>query len=207
MNTHRNNRSLSYVERSLIILLLAAIALALAHASAARDLETTPQALASQYFDAVDGSGSLALIGRNAVLHTPEGDFAGRAGTSEFGTELQASFSKLDSATQSVEAVDNLIIVRFALTGINTGGYHDVAANCAGFAVPGVAVLKVSEGEVVEQWIGYDNHWMVNQLLAFNQFDPNIVRQSCAAQVPAQSAPAFEAPTTCLSANRCQMPW
>ncbi len=209
MNAHgnRNSRSLSYVERSLIILLLAAIALALAHTPAATAQEAAPQVMADQYFDAMDGGDSLALITPNAVLHTPEGEFAGRAGVNQFGTELQGSFSNLDFATQSVESVDNLVIIRFALTGTNTGGYHDVEANCAGFAVPGVAVLKVSDGGVVEQWIGYDSHWMVNQLLAFNQFDPNIVRQSCADQVATQVAPSDTAPPSCLSANRCETPW
>lgn len=207
MNTHRTPRKLSYVERSLIILLLAAIALALVHTPAATAQEAAPQVMADQFFDAIDGGASLALISPNAILHTPEGEFAGRAGITEFGTELEASFSNLNFATQSVEVVDNLVIIRFALTGINTGSYHDVEANCAGFAVPGVAVLKVSDNGVVEQWIGYDSHWMVNQLLAFNQFDPNIVRQSCAAQVAAQAAPDSEAPPSCLNANRCETPW
>ncbi len=203
MNTHRKNRSLSYVERSLIILLLAAIALALAHTPAATAQDVAPQVMADQFFDAIDGGSSLALISASAVLHTPEGEFAGRAGVTGFGTELESSFSNLEFTTQSVEAVDNLVIIRFAMTGINTGGYHDVEANCAGFAVPGVAVLKLSEGGVVEQWIGYDSHWMVNQLLAFNQFDPSVVRSTCAEQ----TAPAYEAPPSCLAAKECATAW
>ncbi len=214
MNTRRTNRPLTYVERSLIVLLLAAIALtfALAHSPATIAQDAAPRVMADQFLDAIDGDGSLAslaLISPNAVLHTPEGEFAGRAGVTAFGTELEASFSNLDFATQSVEAVDNLVIIEFALTGTNTGGYHDVDANCAGFAVPGVAVLKLSDGGVVEQWIGYDSHWMVNQLLAYNQFDPNVVRPTCAAEVgaPVQAAPANEAPPSCLAAKECETAW
>lgn len=207
MNAHRKRHTLSYVERSLVILLIAAIGLALAFTQPAAAQGARPQVLAAQFFDAVNGNGSLALANPNAVLHSPEGEFLGRAGIAEFGAGLHASFSDLEFATQSVEAVDHLVIVRFALTGTNTGGYHDVAANHAGFAVPGVAVLRIGEEGVVEQWIGYDSHWIVNQLLAFNQFDPNIIPANRAGQAQVPDAPAYEPPPTCLSPNECETAW
>ncbi len=191
--------------RSTIVAVLAVLGMTLAFMPSTVAQEAAPQVLADQFFDAVGGNASLMLFGANAVLHTPEGEFTGRTGIGRFGAELQASFSNLDFATQSVEQVDNLVIIRFTLTGTNTGGYHDVAPNCAGFAVPGVAVLQVNDASVVQQWIGYDSHSVTNQLLAFNQFDPNISRPACAAQNQAQAAPSSTITANCLAANLCNM--
>ena len=195
-------RTFIKTRHSIIVAVLAALSLVVGFVPTTVAQNAAPLVLASQFFDAIGGNASLMQFSANAVLHSPEGEFTGRTGIIRFGTELEASFSNLDFATQSVEAVDNLVIVRFALTGVNTGGYHDVEPNCAGFAVPGVAVLQVSDAKVVQQWIGYDSHSVVNQILAYNQFDPNISRSACDAQNP---APAYEVPPSCLAANLCNL--
>jgi hypothetical protein len=233
MNAHTHINRFSRSRFSVITWLLVALGMALTFTPTTSAQEATPEVLATQFFDAVGGNATLMLFSDNAVLHSPEGEFGGRSGVALFGLEMGASFTDLTFATQSVEAVDNLLIIRFALTGINTGGYHDVEANCAGFAVPGVAVLQfgetsfvtdhwsagamsqhldglevtVSEVGVVEQWIGYDSHSVVNQLLAFNQFDPNVTRTTCADVSAAQDAPTYQAPPACLTATLCESPF
>ncbi len=127
--------------------------------------------------DAPLASASI-LVGPEVRLTSPEGVFNGAQGVNEFTATLRRSFSNLDFATKSTETVDNLVIVTFTMTGINTGSYHGLPAKCAGVAVDGVAVMQLNESGVREQWIGYDVAQLEAQIDAFNQVDPNN-RPSC----------------------------
>ncbi len=206
MNVHRNRPSFS---RSIVVSVLAVLGMTLAFMPSTVAQEAASQVLATQFFDAVGGNASLLLVSPDAVLHTPEGDYAGRAGLNQFGDDLGASFSNVAFSTQSAAQAGNLVIVSFTLTGINSGSYQGIAANCAGIAVPGVAVLKVSEQSavvtepwtsgamsehfdivqvrdvdmVVEQWIDYDRDLIASQISAFNLIDPSLpnLRPGCAA--------------------------
>lgn len=167
-------------------------------------------AIADQFFSAVGTGNTFSLLSAGAVLHTPEGDFIGREGPARFGNALDGSFSNVEFATNSVEYVESLLIVDFTLTGINTGSYQGVSANCAGIAVPGVAVLMVQEDRVVEQWIGYDSDAVASQIAAFNAFDPN-TRPGCADHVTSQneasSEPTYQPAPSCNKATQCELPY
>ncbi|MBA3378177.1 MAG: ester cyclase [Chloroflexia bacterium] len=206
MNAHRNTRSLSHAERSLLTLLFAAIVLALVFTPNTRAQDAAPSVVAAQYFDAIHGNASSELTDPEAVLHTPEGEYTGVGAVSEFGATLVGSFSNLEFQEQSVESVDNLMVIAFTMTGINTGSYHGVKANCAGIAVPGVAYVQLGDAGVVEQWIDYDGDTVANQIAAVNLLDPDD-RPGCAGQVQAQAVPTYEAPPSCLSANECETAW
>lgn len=152
--------------------------------------------------DAPLASASL-LIGPDVRLNSPEGVFNGPQGASEFSSTLRRSFSNLDLATKSTEVVDNLVIVTFTLTGINTGSYHDLPAKCAGVAVDGVAVLQLNDAGIREQWIGYDVATLEAQIDDFNQLDPNN-RPSCNFVPDPVPAPVPEpSDVPCVRRDRC----
>ncbi len=199
MNARRNSRSLSHVECSLITILLAAIGMTLAFIPTTAAQQAGPQDLAAQYFDAVPGSASLELVSPNAVLHTPEGEFSGAAGLSQFGETLENSFSDLDFEMQSVETVDNLVVVAFTMTGIHTGAYLGLQPNCAGIAVPGMAVLRNSDAVITEQWIDYDRQTLIEQIHAFSRYDAG--EGTACTSAPPTAPPS--APT-CISATECE---
>ena len=196
MNTHRTSRF------SFFAILLAALTLLLSSGPSTAQIAPTPN-LANQFFGAIGSGNSLFVLSPGAVLHTPEGEFVGWDGPSQFGEELNASFSDVEFNTNSVEYVESLLIVDFTLTAINTGSYQGVAANCAGIAVPGVAVLMVSEDRVVEQWIGYDSDVVANQIAAFNSFDPS-ARPGCSEHVMPQDWPPYEPAPSCIKVNQCE---
>lgn len=168
--------------------------------------------LDTQFFNAIGGGGSQFLIVPGARLHTPEGDYTGRAGLAAFGNDLGDSFSNVTFATKSVDQAGTMMIVSFTLNGINTGSYHGLSANCAGFAVPGVAVLQTNEaGFVVEQWIGYDADAISNQIASFNQLDPN-TRPGCGdhnilPQDEAPTVPTYQPAPSCLPGATCSLPF
>ena len=83
------------------------------------------------------------------------------------GGVLEASFSDLAFTTESAVRSGDTVIVAFTLTGVNTGSYNGVAANCAGIAVPGVAFLRVAEQDIaVDQFMmGPDLQQVPNTLI------------------------------------------
>lgn len=213
MNARRSNRSLTHAERSLITLLLAALALAFTVTPDANAQDASPRIVAAQYLDAIHGNASSALTDPGAVLHTPEGVFTGAAALSRFGETLEDSFSHLAFDTHSVESVDNLMVIAFTMTGVNTGSYRNLPANCAGVAVPGVAYVELGEAGVVEQWIDYDREAVTGQIAAINQLDPGD-RPGCANAVVEQAnlatitrpTPVPSSSHRCQSAGECQTP-
>jgi hypothetical protein len=143
------------------------------------------------------------LVGPEVRLNSPEGVFHGPEGVNEFTSTLQRSFSNLNFATKSTEVVDNLVIVTFTMTGINTGSYHDLPAKCAGIAVDGVAVLQLEGSGIREQWIGYDLSTLEAQIEAFNQIDPT-GRPYCNFVPDPVPAPAPEPnDVPCVRRDRC----
>jgi hypothetical protein len=116
-----------------------------------------------------------------------------------------------------------MVIVSLTITGVNTGSYQGLAANCAGISAPAVAMLRVSEQSVVseawastpvelryhvpqmeqvtmvvEQWIDYDRALIASQISAVNLMDPGD-RPGCSAEVVAADDSATdELPPTSL---------
>jgi len=227
MNAHPNTRSFARSRLSFIAILLATLGMVFSFVPSTAVQVAPPSSLAIQFFDAIGGGNALFLISPDAVLHTPEGEFIGRAGLSQFGNELESSFADVEFSTRSVEYAHPLVIVSFTLTGINTGSYHGTEANCAGIAAQGVAVLMVSEGDqclsgamsqyiegagagvanvVTEQWIGYDSDLIASQISAFNELDPS-TRPGCSDLDLPQAAPDYEPAPSCLTPTLCETPW
>jgi len=187
-----------------------------------------PNALAIQFFTAIGGDSAALMLSTDAVLHTPEGTFTGVTGPAQFGEELGTSFSNVQFAENAVvQTSDGFVIASFTLTGINTGSYRGMDANCAAIAVPGAAFFRLSEREVVssfwaslpedmrsqvppyvtvtqvtEQWLNYDADVVASQIAAFNELDPN-TRPGCVDE----SADAPDLAPTCPSPRACELPY
>ncbi len=186
MNTRRRNRRINRFPIVLVSSLLAILSSLAPTVSA----QTTPSAdLATQFFGGITGEAGGYRLSPDAVLHTPEGDYVGGAGLVTFGDDLAASFTYLEFSMQSAVQAGEMVIVSLTITGVNTGSYRGIAANCAAITVPAVAVLRVSEqpnvtGElaetaVVEQWIDYDRTLIASQISSVNLMDPRD-RPGCA---------------------------
>jgi hypothetical protein len=144
----------------------------------------------------------MASAAGGSVLHTPLGSFTGAEGPAEFGRELGQSFSNATFTTTSVEHVDNLVVVRFAMTAIHTGYFEGRSGNCASINVPGVAIMqtgsRMAQAEnadsgalgqyldptyavqqvVTEQWISYDVDLIGAQIDLYDSVFPN-ARGNC----------------------------
>lgn len=200
-------RSLSHAFRYGVLTALAVVGLFASLVPAASAQDDLAGLYASQLFKAITDESVMFLGTPHAMTHTPEGTFTGYAGPAQFGDVLADSFSNLDFRIQSIaQASGDWVIASFALTGINTGEYKGLDADCAAISVPGVALLHFEEflvqvenpdsaalgqyldpvmetrSRVVEQWIEYDTDLIESQITAFNVVDAG-VRPGCSAQL------------------------
>ena len=166
--------------------------------------------VSDRYFNAVEDGSAFSLISPHSVLHTPAGTFAGPNSLVRFGEKLDASFDNVSFATTSTHSEGEYLLINFTFTGIHTGDYLGVGADCAGVAVPGVAVVHVGLSGITEQWISYDQDLMLNQINAYAQVDSSL-RPTCESQ--GFTNPEAESPKEsiwapgCIAANRCNEPY
>jgi hypothetical protein len=203
MNRQSRIARVTFVFRFAVLAVI--IPLLLVHTSPAGAQATQGTVLANQFFGSITGDASSYRLSADAVLHAPSGDYVGQAGLAQFRTDLEASFASLQFETDNAAQAGEMVIVAFTLTGINTGSYQGLAAQCASIAVPGVAVLRLAtqadaqyadhpllhEGiestVVVEQWISYDESALFAQIEALSAVDTHS-QEACAtspAPIPA----------------------
>lgn len=139
-----------------------------------------------------------------ALLHTPEGDFAGANGQGEFVDQLGESFSNVRFDVRNTEVAGDLLVIEFTMSGIHDGMYLNAAPRCAGVSVAGVAVLELSDRGVERQWIAYDREAILAQIDAFSRIAPDS-RPTCDSQgieVGGGEAVNISQPV-CMQLNSC----
>ncbi len=135
-----------------------------------------------QFVEDVLGAGDLGvvatLVSPAAIIHSPDGEYLGVEGAGEFANALHASFSNLTFTVLGLTQEGDLTTVRWVMTGVHTGSYQGLPANCAGVTVQGIAVLQFSNSLIVEQWIAYDRLALTHQIEHFNAISPD-TRPGC----------------------------
>jgi hypothetical protein len=150
--------------------------------------------IAGQYFDLVLASGDLtamaAVVAPNALLHTPEGEFKGYSGISDFSDTLGTAFANLTFSSGDVTVDGDYAAMRWTMSGTHLGNYGGVAATCTHVSVSGLAMLRFDDLQISEQWITYDRLALVQQLQALAEIDTHS-QDACApsAPVPTPDAP------------------
>ncbi len=193
-----------HLTRTAFMLVFASFLMTAGHATGLAQADAQPMAV--QYFEGMLGTGNLnaasALVSPDALLHTPEGSYRGSDGAVRFATDLGDSFADLEFTMQTSTDVGDLVVVRFTMTGTHTGAYLGLRANCAGIAVPGMAVLRSGDAGITEQWISYDRRAVIDQIHAFSRLDAG----EGTACTGSQQAVPTDSPT-CLRPTECESPW
>jgi hypothetical protein len=167
--------------------------------------QVSPDQAGLTYLAALQGASPLSssslVVGERAVLHTPEGIYHGPTGFDEFASFLQGTFSDLSFVIKDPSISGNDIVMHFVMIGTYTGSYHNMATNCAGIKVPGVAVLSLDETGIAEQWISYDTSTLVAQIDGFHQLDPTN-KPDCSRFSP--EVPARDPDPLCIRRDHCR---
>jgi predicted ester cyclase len=120
--------------------------------------------LLKEVFSGGNEAVSADLVAGTATTHTPEGDFTGAEGLNAFVASLRASFPDAAFAVNDLNATGDTAVVRWTMTGTQTGVYQGIAPTGAAVVIDGSAILRFADGLIVENWVSYDRLGLVRQI-------------------------------------------
>jgi predicted ester cyclase len=137
--------------------------------------QVNPQIVTTHLFEMVLARGDFAtmaaIVAPDVLIHTPEGEFRGYTGMVAFGDTLGAAFSGISFAASDPIVEQEMMSLRWSMSGNHTGSYHGVAATCTFVSISGVTTLRLDGSRIAEQWFDYDRMALVSQLEALSAVD------------------------------------
>ena len=114
------------------------------------------------------------LVAPNYVGHDPAMDQQGPEGVKEFITGYIAAFPDAKITIEDQLAAGDLVATRWTARGTQTGELMGIPPTGKQVTVTGIAISRVKNGKVVEEWSNWDTLGMLQQL--------GVVPQMAAAQ-------------------------
>jgi predicted ester cyclase len=96
------------------------------------------------------------LFAANYVLHDPHAPLTGREALTRFATALHQGFSDLRLTLDDLLAEGDRVVQRFTLTGTHTGGFLGLPPCGSRLTLTGLALGRITYGQIVEEWRGAD---------------------------------------------------
>ena len=105
------------------------------------------------------------LVAEDFVGHAPgEPDFHGPEGYMETMRLFHSGLADLQIEIQDLIAEDDRVVVQLVFSGIHTGEFAGVPPTGRKVSVPEVAIGRVRDGKLVEEFEYWDNLTMLRQL-------------------------------------------
>jgi steroid delta-isomerase-like uncharacterized protein len=99
------------------------------------------------------------------VGHTQHGTVVhGAAGLKQFVAQYLAAFSHTQSVVEDQVAEGDRVVVRLTFTGTHTGPWMGIPPTGKPVTVKGMALYRLQDGEIVEQWTIGDTLGLLQQL-------------------------------------------
>jgi steroid delta-isomerase-like uncharacterized protein len=104
-----------------------------------------------------------AAFAPNEVFHVAGHplDYAAHA---DFDAMLFTAFPDLQFMLDDLLADGDRVVARFTARGTQTGVFQGIPATGSTATVSGIAIYRLAEGKVVEQWLEYDQLGLLQQL-------------------------------------------
>jgi predicted ester cyclase len=96
------------------------------------------------------------LFAPNYVLHDPHAPLTGREALARFTTALHRGFSDLRLTLDDLLAEGDRVVQRFTLTGTHTGDFLGLSPGGTRLTLTGLALGRITYGQIVEEWRGAD---------------------------------------------------
>ena len=165
MNRKRRCKGRAWVV-SLVLLLALAGCQAAAREEAAPDTEANI-AVVEAYAD-VWSSGEVdrldELFTEDWAYHASGGPDMDRTAYKEYIASSRAAFPDLQFTTELVFAAGDMVSKRMVFTGTHQGTYMDIPATGNPVRVEGIALFRLVDGKIAEQWAVFDSLSMLEQL-------------------------------------------
>ncbi|MBA2276666.1 MAG: ester cyclase [Chloroflexia bacterium] len=162
------NRHRSSVVVLLVVALLLGSVLTLRIVTAANGASSDPATVATRFFDELHTAGDLdaaaELVAPGAFVHTPDGVMRGPDGIAELVTTLRTAFPDATFPIAEVVVAGDTVLVRWSMVGTHQGEFGGIAPTGTAVKMDGIAILRVHNGRIVEDWVQYDRLGLLQQL-------------------------------------------
>ncbi len=132
------------------------------------DLLEANKALVMRTHDEVWSKGNLALIDElyspEYVAHWADGEDTGRDGIKAMIIEARAAFPDMTESIVHIVAEGDLVVTHFISAGTFTGEMNGLQPSGKKMSRPEIAVHRIVEGKIVEQWTVADQLSVMKQL-------------------------------------------
>lgn len=129
---------------------------------------TDPAKVAVRFYEELHTTGDLdvaaELVAPGAFVHTPDGTMRGPEGIVGLVTTLRTAFPDATFSIAEFAVADDTVLVRWTMHGTHQGTFGDIAPTGKEVAMDGIAVLRVRDGMIVENWVQYDRLGLLQQL-------------------------------------------
>ena len=128
------------------------------------------KALARRVIEEMFNKGNLdvadELIAPDYVDHDPAmpEDVRGPEGFKEYVSAYRSAFSDLHVEIEDQLAEGDLVATRWTGTGTHDGELAGIPPTGNRVTLPGMEIVRISDGKLVEGWEGYDSMTMMRQL-------------------------------------------
>jgi predicted ester cyclase len=127
--------------------------------------------LVRQFFQAIDDSGgSLDFVDKwmtpDFQTHFNSPDAMDLAGYRQFMSAALSAFPEMRHEIRYMVAEDDLVAAGITLHMVHTGEWQGIAATGRAISVEEIAVVRLREGKVVEEWVVFDAAALQQQLEA-----------------------------------------
>ncbi|MDP8908482.1 MAG: ester cyclase [Chloroflexota bacterium] len=129
---------------------------------------TDPTMVAVRFYEELHTTGDLdiaaELVAPGAFIHTPDGTMRGPEGIAGLVTTLRTAFPDATFPIAEIAVANDTVLVRWTMHGTHRGTFGDIAPTGKKVSMDGIAVLRVRDGKIVENWVQYDRLGLLQQL-------------------------------------------
>jgi steroid delta-isomerase-like uncharacterized protein len=126
----------------------------------------------------------LELYASDVVLHGYPEQIHGADGARGFYSEVWNAFPDAELSLEQIVASGDTVAARFTLSGLHAEDFYGAPASGRDVIIDGIAMMRFSDGKVVEEWQASSNVRDLTRLAA---------RAAGAAQPPARTSASAEA--------------
>lgn len=133
--------------------------------------ETEHKALIRRYLDAFndrDHDTLSELLAADVVEHGAHEELHGPEAIIDFLEAHFEAFPDYSGTTEAIIAEDDLVTVRYTVSGTHTGEYQDLEPTGHKTTWTGIAMYRIETDEIAEIWLEEDRLGLLEQLQAVN---------------------------------------
>lgn len=145
----------------------------------ASDREAANRRHVRRYVDEVWSKGDLdaipELFTEDSVLHDPSGDLVGHEAFEADDRAYLEAFPDLEYSIEDMVAEGDRVAYRSRMRGTHRGEFRGFAPTGRSFDAERIIIVRIENGKIAEQWVGFDALGIMRQLELLS--DPDTDRE------------------------------